>query len=227
MLAHIHPLFAWFTCPFVPPPSTPSSQLKVRVTCWLTKPPSAQSPFACAECYSPQDDLKNRLRGSYPSFIAPTSSCAKPNPSHRLHFPPPIGLCRLLPVPAGRWPFPTLSLRVFPWMLGPVPRRLEEVLLPVSSLHDIGLPPLGPGSAPKDSAQRLPSGPVLRGGSHSLMFRPPSLLATQVAPTAVAQGHTGQPWRLRPSGTRVVTFPRIGYASRPNRAIDDRGLSPH
>ncbi len=62
-------------------------------------------------------------------------------------FPLPMGLCRLLPAPAGRWSFPTLSLRVFPWMPGPVPRRLVEMLSPVTSLHDIGLPPVGPGSA--------------------------------------------------------------------------------
>ena len=36
-----------------------------------------------------------------------------------------------------------------------------------------------------------------------------------------------RPWRLHPSRTYVVTSIRIGYASRPNRAIDDRGLSPH
>jgi hypothetical protein len=41
--------------------------------------------------------------------------------------PPPVvpwsaGLCRLLPAPAGKWPFPTLSLRIFPWALGPLPR---------------------------------------------------------------------------------------------------------
>jgi AcrR family transcriptional regulator len=36
----------------------------------------------------------------------------------------------------------------------------------------------------------------------------------------------GRPWRLHPSRTRFVTSPRIGYASRPNRAIDGRGLSP-
>ena len=51
--------------------------------------------------------------------------------------------------------------------------------------------------------------------------------ATQVVPTA---GHPfripGRPWRLRPSTTRFVTSPRIGYASRPNRAIDGIGLSP-
>jgi len=37
----------------------------------------------------------------------------------------------------------------------------------------------------------------------------------------------GQPWRFHPSTTCVVTFARFGYASRPNRAIDGWGLSPH
>src|SRR5215831_9079988 len=36
----------------------------------------------------------------------------------------------------------------------------------------------------------------------------------------------GRPWHLHPSSARFVTSPRIGYASRPNRAIDGRGLSP-
>jgi len=38
----------------------------------------------------------------------------------------PGGLCRLLPAPAGRWPFPTLSLQVCPRMLGPWSRRGVE-----------------------------------------------------------------------------------------------------
>jgi hypothetical protein len=33
---------------------------------------------------------------------------------------------------------------------------------------------------------------------------------------------TGQPWRLNPSTLWVVTFPYFGYASRLNRATDDR-----
>src|SRR5208282_2775429 len=37
---------------------------------------------------------------------------------------------------------------------------------------------------------------------------------------------SGRPWRLHPSSARFVASPRIGYASRPNRAIDGRGLSP-
>ena len=47
----------------------------------------------------------------------------------------------------------------------------------------------------KKPAQRLLSGPVFRDGSHSIMFRPPSLLATQVAPTVAV---------LCPQGSRGV-----------------------
>src|ERR1700733_4722689 len=46
------------------------------------------------------------------------------------------------------------------------------------------------------------------------MFRPPSLLASQIVPTA-ASFPAGQPRLLRPSRTCVVTFARIGYALRP------------
>ena len=49
--------------------------------------------------------------------------------------------------------------------------------------------------------------------------------ATQVAPTAVPYS-TGQPWRLRPSSTPVVTFRCIGYASRPNGQLTAGGLPP-
>ncbi len=39
-----------------------------------------------------------------PFVIAHTGSCARPKPSHRFQFPLPVGLRRLLPIPAGRWP---------------------------------------------------------------------------------------------------------------------------
>ena len=40
------------------------------------------------------------------------------------------GLCRLLSAPAGRRTFPTLSLRIFPCVLGPLPRRLVGCTYP-------------------------------------------------------------------------------------------------
>ena len=47
-------------------------------------PPSAQSPFACSQCYRLQGGVPRHLGGRYPSFLAHTGSCARPNPSRRL-----------------------------------------------------------------------------------------------------------------------------------------------
>ena len=38
---------------------------------------------------------------------------------------------------------------------------------------------------------------------------------------------TGQPWLFHLSNVQFVTSLYVRYASRPNRAIDDRGLAPH
>ena len=50
------------------------------------------------------------------------------------------------------------------------------------------------------------------------MFRPPSLFASRVAPTA-ASSLAGQLRRLHPSRTCIVTFSRIGYAIRPQHLL--------
>jgi hypothetical protein len=52
-----------------------------------------------------------------------------------------------------------------------------------------------------------------RGSSHFFMFRPPRLLAPQIAPTA-ANIPAGRPRLLRSSRTCVVAFARIGYTIR-------------
>jgi hypothetical protein len=46
-------------------------------------------------------------------------------------YPRTAGLCRLRSAPAGRRTFPTLSLRIFPCVLGPLPRRLVWCLYPL------------------------------------------------------------------------------------------------
>jgi len=58
------------------------------------------------------------------------------------------------------------------------------------------------------------------------MFRPPTLLATLIAPT-ITSFNVQQLWLLLPNTPRFVTSPCPGYTSRPNRVIDGRGLSPH
>ena len=45
-------------------------------------------------------------------------------------YPRARGLCRLLSAPAGRRTFPTFSLRIFPCVLGPLPRQLVECIYP-------------------------------------------------------------------------------------------------
>src|SRR5207249_3249080 len=59
-----------------------------------------------------------------------------------------------------------------------------------------------------------------RGCRYSLMFRPPSLLAPQIVPTA-AHTAAGQPGLLHPGLS--CSFTRTGYANRPTQAIDGTG----
>jgi hypothetical protein len=58
-------------------------------------------------------------------------------------------------------------------------------------------------------------GSVFRGCRHFVMFMPPSLLISQIVPTAV-RTDTGQPRLLHPGKACFVTSARTGYASRPN-----------
>ncbi len=94
------------------------------------------------------------------------------------------------------------------------------VRLLVSSQETTAFTDLGAARQPTNSVLRLLYGSSFRGCSHSLMFRPPVLLATQIVPTAA---FAGQPWLLLPRISRFVTSPSRGYASRPNRATDGVG----
>ncbi len=92
-------------------------------------------------------------------------------------------LCRLLPAPAASGFFPTLSLRIFPVMPGPLSRRLADctyLVLPLPQRPS----PLENGSAYRTFPLKLlHSGAVFRDCSHFFMFKPHSLLATLIAPT--------------------------------------------
>ena len=92
-------------------------------------------------------------------------------------------LCRLLPAPAASGFFPTLSLRIFPVMPGPLSRRLADctyLVLPLPQRPS----PLENGSAYRNfPLKRLHSGAGFRDCSHFFMFKPHSLLATLIAPT--------------------------------------------
>jgi hypothetical protein len=92
---------------------------------------------------------------------------------------------------------------------------VHRVLAPVSSTVPSAFPTRKWVGFPQLSRlKRLRAGGGFRGCRYFVMFRPPSLLAPQIVPTA-AHTPAGQPGLLRPSRTRFVASPRIGYANRP------------
>ncbi len=94
------------------------------------------------------------------TYPASSEDITPPSSLRRAHAPIPLplpcfglaprwgSLCRLLPAPAANRIFPTLSLRIFPRMLGPLPRRSHRVHLPVSSSVSSAFPNRGMGRLP-------------------------------------------------------------------------------
>ena len=82
MVTHMHPSQPWFTSKhrfsFVASVSDSVFESPHE------NPPSTQSPFARLGCYPSRRGIAYRVSGRYPTFIAPTGSCAKPKSSHRL-----------------------------------------------------------------------------------------------------------------------------------------------
>ncbi len=129
--------------------------------------------------------VSRHVRGHYPSFIAFTDSCASPNPSSRLGFTlvrQVFAGCRqpLLGVgPSRRYlceSFPTCLDPYSGCSCGACTRFFPQ---------DIGLPYVRIRSALGNIRTATSVRALFRSCSHSLMFRPAGLLATQVAPTAV------------------------------------------
>jgi len=104
-----------------------------------------------------------------------------------------------------------LYLRV--WTHTPAAPRVH---VPVSSPGTMAFPQRGQGRRKCIIPTITTSvGSGFRSCSHSLMFKPTSLLATPIAPT-LASCDAGRPWLLHPRISRFVTSPCSGYAHRPN-----------
>ena len=130
---------------------------------------------------------------TWPSSLLRTHAPVRHPPAASVGKPCATGLCRLPSAPAGRRTFPTLSLRIFPRMPGPLPRRPPRCMCSFLPLEHRPSPHLDRVGSPQPSVQRLQYGPKFRGCSHSLLFRPPGLLALQIAPTAGPRSATGRP----------------------------------
>src|SRR3990172_4981686 len=143
--------------------------------------PRAPLPFPGVTC---SGGTFRPLRGRYPSFIALTDSCARP-PSSRL-----LGSRLVWQVFAGcrqslldGGPSRLYLCKSFLGCLAPY-LRVSSGASARFFPEDFGLPHTMIRSAISQlPMQRLQHGAISRGCRHSFMFRPPSLFATQVAPT--------------------------------------------
>ena len=120
MLAHMHPFLQGFACKTRPVFNglvAPGSASRT-----IHEPPRAQSPFARLRRYPFRRDV----------FCITSEGVTPPSSLLRTHAPdqnPPVllgspystGPCRLSPVPAGWWSFPTLSLQSLHRCLDPYP----------------------------------------------------------------------------------------------------------
>jgi hypothetical protein len=210
-LVRIRPKHARFAHLFVSSPASayPGSVSERRATQWHHQVPRVPLPdigvtFIREACIASCEDITPR------SWLL------------RTHAPIPLGspllqpklrarsLGRLLPAPAAGGTIPTLSLRILPWLPGPLSRRYVECMclfLPPrhrpSPVHYRGrLSRICP-------SKRFLDGSLFRDCSHFFMFRPPGLLTPQIVPTAVAD-------RLWAAGA----FIRAEHASFPPHASD-------
>ena len=118
MLTHIHPFTLWFAStgapwfPGPPGPATPGAAKCPEPLCTFEALPLT------SWCLAPCQWALPHLHRSY-GLMRQSSTLPLPR-----WYPRTLGLCRLLSAPAGRRTFPTLSLHLFPCVLGPLPRRL-------------------------------------------------------------------------------------------------------
>ena len=183
MLTHIHRSSTRFAFGFV---QIKSSRLPARSPDPCSGPPSAQSRFASF--------------GRYPKTAASRARCQKALPplhrSYRLMrqtktLPRPRfvgsdpGSLQVAVSPCWELALPDVSSTVCVEALGPIPRRVRPVHLPVSSRKASASPHEGQVRHAKYPPHyNFSQGSVFRGCSHSLMFRLLNLLDLQVVPTA-------------------------------------------
>src|SRR5262247_2721786 len=137
--------------------------------------------------------------GCCPACIAPTGSCANPPPSSCLGGTLNTRSVQVAVSPCWEEDLPDVvsahpSLRA--WT--PTPAALE-VHVPVSSPKTSAFPSFGPGRRSTLYRTATSVRRAFRGCSHSLMFRPAGLLATQIAPTDTATPYGSRDFSIRAS----------------------------
>jgi hypothetical protein len=161
--------------------------------------------------------VSHLLGGRCPSLIAPTDSCAKP-----AWLSPPSVFSLVRGVFAGRSQplLPTGSSRrylceSFLGCLIPYPGGSTKCFYLFLPLWHRPSPKKETGRLPQFLANTTFREAGFRGCRYFFMFRPPSLLVSQIVPTAAVLPQGSRDFLL-PGRTRFVTSARTGYANRPN-----------
>ena len=216
MLAHIHPIPQWFACktrPVFNGLAAPGSASRT-----LPGPPRAQSPFARLRRYPfRRDVLCITSEGVTPPSLLLRTHAPDQNPPILFGSPYSTGPCRLSPVPAGWWSFPTLSLQSIHRCLDPYPGMplwcprpfLPRELQPHPRCTDFGASNIPPQCNFNDD---------LISGRQSFRYVQAPMVASPPSCTHRADSLScGQPGRLRhamdwksPSRTVVSLHDRIG-----------------
>lgn len=218
MLAHIHPFLRRFTCKLRPLCGvlTPGSASRT-----LQGPPRAQSPFARLRRYlSRRDPFCLSSEGLTPPSSLLRAHAPNPSPPALLGLSYSAGLCRLLPVPAGKWSLPTLSLQSFHRRLDPYPGMplgcscpfLPQAYQPQHSDTHFGASTLSP--------QSNFNGEFFSRRQSFRYVQAPTVASPPGCPYRAGSKSCGQPGRLphamdwkSPSRTVVSLHDRIGQLS--------------
>ena len=145
-------------------------------------PVMTESPFAPLTRYISGSRVEHDLDQRYPALIARMGSCAKAGSS--------VSLCRSSDPRSSQVAVSPCCIQLLPSVISAdlssdawTPTTVvDKVRLPVSSPVTSAFPNTSLGRLNHNSAQRLLSGSNLRGCSHSIIFRPPSLLPPRSFP---------------------------------------------
>ena len=175
----------------------------------LLELPSAQSPFARARCDLARHDVTHHVSRHYPTFIAPTGSCASPPPSSCLGRTLNTRSVQVAVSPCWEKDLPDvvsahLSLRA--WTPTPAARVVH---LPVSSHTTAAFPPFGPGRRSTMSVQRFQYG----------TFVEAAVIRLCSGPQVCSPPRSLLPIRPTPYGSRDFSI-RASHGLLPPRAPD-------
>ena len=154
-----------------------------------------------------------------------TSHASDHLPPASFGWPGPAGLCRLQRAPAGRWPFPALSLQSLPGCPDPYPAASLRCL-PVSSQRASASPYSGGVRHAERPSQCNFNDDFISGLQSFANVRAPMLARPSGCTDHCGFISAGPPGRLHHAGPMPLPYMSSGIATCLKRAIGTAGLSP-